>query len=362
MLNSYMVDRLETMVKRVDEIDKELSSAIDFARARDLNKERSELDEAVTLYKQYKKLLSDKEEADLLAKDQDPDMAAMGKEESAEIEAKLPDMEEKIQEALLPKDANDDKNVIIDIQGAVGGDEANIFAGDLYRMYMKYADKKGWKYSLIDEEPTTLGGYSLVSFKIKGKGVYSRLKFESGTHRVQRVPITEKSGRLQTSTARVLVMPELEKTDVVIRDSDLKIDTYRSSGAGGQNVNKTESAVRITHIPSGIVVTCQVERDQLANKEMAMELLRARLQAKEDAEKNAALDAERKLKVGNGERSEKIRTYNYPQNRVTDHRIGYSSNSLDRIMDGDLDDLLDALHEADQKDKILAQMKKAENK
>ena len=361
MLNSYMLDRLETMEKRENEIDQELMNPIDFSRAKILNQERAGLDEAVTLYKQYKKIQKDLEEAEAMEKDEDPDLAEMGKEEAARLEAELPLLEEKIQEALLPKDANDDKNVIMDIQGAVGGDEANIFAGDLYRMYMRYADSKGWSYTLIDEEPTSLGGYSSVSFKIKGKGAYSRLKFESGTHRVQRVPITEKSGRLQTSTARVLVMPELEKTDVVIKESDLKIDTYRSSGAGGQNVNKTESAVRITHIPSGIVVTCQIERDQLANKETAMELLRARLQAKEDAEKNAAIDAERKLKVGNGERSEKIRTYNYPQNRVTDHRIGYTVNNLDRIMDGDLDDLLDALNEANQKEMILAQAKAAQN-
>ncbi len=356
-MNEYMIDRLETMEKRVDEIDALLSTSLDFSKVKDLNKERAGLEEAVVLYKKYKKLLSDKKDAEIMAKDSDEELALMGQEEVDRITKEIPVYEDKIQKALLPKDANDDKNVIMDIQGAVGGEEGNIFAGDLYRMYMKYADKKGWKYNLIDEEPTSLGGYSSVSLMIKGKGVYSRLKFESGTHRVQRVPVTEKSGRLQTSTARVLVMPETKKEDVVINPVDLQIDTYRSSGAGGQNVNKTESAVRITHIPSGIVVTCQIERDQLANKETAMELLRARLQAKMDEEKNAALDAERKLKVGNGERSEKIRTYNYPQNRVTDHRIGYTTNSLDRVMDGDLDDILDALQEAHQKDLILEQIK-----
>ncbi len=354
----YMLDRLEVMEKRLSDIDKDLETTTDFNKARDLNKERSTLEEAVTLYKQYKKMASDYKEAEAMSKDEDKDMSQMGKDEMAELDTQMKDTYDKMQVALLPKDANDEKNVVMEIRGAVGGDEANIFAGDLYRMYLKYAEKRGWKVKIIDEEPTTLGGYSLVSFMIKGKGVYSRLKFESGAHRVQRVPVTEKSGRLQTSTATVLVMPEVEKTDITIKATDLKIDTYRSSGAGGQNVNKTESAVRITHIPSGIVVTCQIERDQLSNKETAMELLRARLQAKEDEDKYSKIDAERKLKVGTGERSEKIRTYNYPQNRVTDHRIGFTINQLDRVMDGDLDSILDALQEENQKDLILQAGKK----
>ena len=349
----YMINRLDVMEKRLEEIDKSLAGISDFSKARELNKERSDLDEAVTLYKQYKKLLSDYDDAMTMSNDPDKDMAFLGKEEMSRISKEKDELYSKMQMALIPKDANDEKNVVMEIRGAVGGDEANIFAGDLYRMYLKYADRVGWKIKVIDEEPTSLGGYSLVSFLIKGKGVYSRLKFESGAHRVQRVPVTEKSGRLQTSTATVLVMPEVTQTDIVIRSCDLKIDTYRSSGAGGQNVNKTESAVRITHVPSGIVVTCQIERDQLSNKETAMGLLRARLQAKEDEEKYSKLDAERKLKVGTGERSEKIRTYNYPQNRVTDHRIGFTVNNLDRVMDGYLDDILDALREENQKDLIL---------
>lgn len=362
MLNEYMVARLEAMEKRLDEIDKILSTDIDFKKAKDLNVERATLDEAVGLYKTYKKNQADYSEAMETSKDSDSEMAEMGKSEMKRIEGEQTGLEEDIQKALVPKDANDEKNVIVEIRGAAGGDEANIFAGDLYRMYMKFADTKGWHYEPIDEESTPLGGFSLISFKIKGKGVYSALKFESGVHRVQRVPVTEKSGRLQTSTATVLVMPEMQASDVTINPVDLKIDTYRSSGAGGQNVNKTESAVRITHIPSGIVVTCQVERDQLSNKEMAMELLRARLQAKEDEERNSKLEEARLLKVGTGERSEKIRTYNYPQNRVTDHRIGYSSNNLDRVMNGDLDNLILALHEADQKDKLMAEIKAMQNK
>jgi peptide chain release factor 1 len=356
-MDQYMLDRLEIMEKRMAAIDSQLAEGPDFSIARELNKERSTLEEAVVLYKAYKKILADLKEAEATSSDPDPEMAALGKEEATRLESEKEAQEVKLQEALLPKDANDDKNVVIEIRGAVGGDEANIFAGDLYRMYMKYADAQGWKTKVIDEEPTSLGGYSLVSFMIQGKGAYSRLKFESGAHRVQRVPVTEKSGRLQTSTATVLVMPEMKKEDVTINPSDLKIDTYRSSGAGGQNVNKTESAVRITHIPSGIVVTCQIERDQLSNKETAMELLRARLQAKMDEEKFSKIDEERKLKVGTGERSEKIRTYNYPQNRVTDHRIGFTVNTLDRVMNGDLDAILNALQEANQKDLLLQQSK-----
>ena len=245
----------------------------------------------------------------------------------------------------------------MEIRGAAGGDEANIFAGDLYRMYSHYADHMGWKIEVLDSLPTPLGGYSLISVRIKGKMVYSKLKFESGAHRVQRVPVTEANGRIQTSTATVLVMPEIEHVDITINPADLQIDTYHSSGAGGQNVNKTESAVRITHIPSGIVVSCQVERDQLANKETCMEMLKAKLQAMHDAEIEAKVGGERRLKVGTGERNERIRTYNYPQNRVTDHRIGYTSLNLPKIMDGDLDEMLVALNEANQKDLLEEQTK-----
>jgi peptide chain release factor 1 len=354
----YMLDRLDVMEKRFEEIDKTLASTTDFNLARDLNKERATLEEAVDLYKKYKKAKADYAEAEVTSKDQDKDMAQMGLDEMNRLSPIITNLYDQMQVALLPKDANDEKNVVMEIKGAVGGDEANIFAGDLFRMYSKYADKMGWKIKVLDSEPTSLGGYSNISFMVKGKGVYSRLKFESGAHRVQRVPVTEKSGRLQTSTATVLVMPEMQQADVVINPTDLKIDTYRSSGAGGQNVNKTESAVRITHIPSGIVVTCQIERDQLSNKETAMELLRARLQAKNDEEKNSKLEAERKLKVGTGERSEKIRTYNYPQNRLTDHRIGYTVNTLDRVLEGDLDGVLNALQEENQKDLILQAGKK----
>lgn len=253
---------------------------------------------------------------------------------------------------LLPKDPDDDKDIVCEIKGAAGGDEANIFAGDLFRMYTRYAENQGWKIQIVDESPSNAGGFSNISFIVRGKNVYSKLKFESGAHRVQRIPSTEANGRIHTSTATVLIMPEAESVDVEINPADLKIDTYRSSGAGGQNVNKTESAVRITHIPTGIVVACQVERSQIQNREIAMNLLKTRILALKQQEQDEKIGNERKLKVGTGERSEKIRTYNYPQNRVTDHRISFTLQKLDRVMEGDLEEIIEALINADQQDKM----------
>ena len=347
--------RLNQAKERLKDIDLKLEDpdvVKDLDAFRKLSKEKANLDPIIEKYAEYLKLVSDREDALLMLKDPDEEIIKFAKETIDNIDKELIDIEEQLKILLVPKDPNDDKNIVVEIRGAVGGDEANIFAGDLFRMYVKYAEKKGWKLQLIDESPSGVGGYSLVSFMIKGEGVYSRLKFESGAHRVQRVPKTEANGRIHTSTATVLVMPEAEEIDITINNADLHVDTYRSQGAGGQNVNKTESAVRITHIPTGVVVSCQTEKSQIQNREICMQMLRAKLFALKEQEQQEKIGSERKLKVGTGERSEKIRTYNYPQNRVTDHRIGFTVQKLDRIMEGDLDELLDALIGFDLKEKL----------
>lgn len=359
-MEDKMINRLEAMVTRLNQIDEELCSddvMSDIKRLTNLNKERAGMQEAVEKYLEYKKVMSDIEDAYLMEKDADEEIAIFAKETIKELSEKSEQMYQDLKLILIPKDPNDEKNVVVEIRGAAGGDEANIFAGDLFRMYTRYAEKVGWKLQIMDSTPSEMGGFSTISFSIKGERVYSRLKFESGAHRVQRVPSTEASGRIHTSTATVLVMPEAEEVDITINPADLKVDTYRSQGAGGQNVNKTESAVRITHIPTGIVAACQIERSQIQNREIAMNMLRARILAAKEAEQAEKIGSERRLKVGTGERSEKIRTYNYPQNRVTDHRIGFTIQKLDRVMEGDLDELLGALTNADQQDKIAHQEK-----
>ncbi|MDD6302655.1 MAG: peptide chain release factor 1 [Bacillales bacterium] len=356
-----MLDRLEAMLLRIEEIDRLLCEdeiVSDITKLTALNKERASLQEPVDAYKKYKKMDEDLKDALVMVNDPDPEIEEFARESIKEIQAAMPALYDELKIMLLPKDPNDGKNIVCEIRGAAGGDEANIFAGDLFRMYSRYAEAQGWKIQVMDSNPSDAGGFSQIIFAIKGDNVYSKLKFESGAHRVQRVPVTEAAGRIQTSTATVLVMPETESINIEIRNEDLKIDTYRSQGAGGQNVNKTESAVRITHIPTGIVVSCQVERSQIQNREIAMEMLRARMFAQKQAEQDAKIGSERRLKVGTGERSEKIRTYNYPQNRVTDHRIGFTLQKLDRVMEGDLDDILNALINADQQDKMEQEAKK----
>ena len=354
-MEDSMYQRLKQACKRLEEIDKELldeSTMRDRKHFRDISKERATLEPQVEAFNQYEKNQLDLEGAIEMSHDSDHEIAEMGKEEAKRLEAEQESLIEKLRELLLPKDPNDDKNIIIEIRGAAGGDEANIFAGDLFRMYTRYAETQGWKIQMLDAYESDAGGFSQVSFMIKGKMVYSKLKFESGAHRVQRVPKTEASGRIHTSTATVLVMPEAEEIDVEINPNDLQVDTYHSQGAGGQNVNKTESAVRITHMPTGIVVACQTEKSQIQNREIAMQMLRAKMYSTLLEKQQEEIGNERRLKIGTGERSEKIRTYNYPQNRVTDHRIGLTIQALDRVMEGDLEDIIEALIHYDQAQKI----------
>lgn len=348
-----MIERLENIEKRYNEIMEELTNPEilgDIKKTMELSKEQASLRENYEAYQEYKKVLNNISDAKELMKD--PEMSEFARDEYNENEEKRKQMEKDFEIMLLPKDPNDGKDVIVEIRGAAGGDEANIFAGDLYRMYTYYAEKEGWKVEELSAEEGEAGGYSQVEFKIKGDNVYSKLKYESGSHRVQRVPATESQGRIQTSTATVLVMPEVDDIDIEIKDSDLRIDTYCASGHGGQGVNTTPSAVRITHLPTNTVVTCQNQRSQIQNKAEAMEVLKSRLYQMELERQEQELGSERRNKIGTGDRSEKIRTYNYPQNRVTDHRIGFSTMQLERVMDGEIDDIINALITEDQARKL----------
>ena len=334
-----MNNRLDLLEKRYNEIQELLMKTevvSDIKKSRELQIELSSIEDAVNVYQDYKRILSDLEEAHSMTKDKE--LAEFALEEIERLTKEKEKTEEMLELLLVPKDKNDTKNVLMEIRGAAGGDEGNIFAGDLFRMYEKYAIKQGFQVEVLNALEGTSGGYTLIEFMVKGKNVYSKLKYESGSHRVQRVPITEANGRIQTSTATVLVMPEADDVEVDIKESDIRVDIYRSSGAGGQHVNTTDSAVRMVHIPTGIVVTCQNERSQIKNRE----------QAKEEAETGAI----RKSKIGTGDRSEKIRTYNYPQNRVTDHRIGFTTKQLDRVMEGELDEIIEALITEDSKRKL----------
>ena len=348
-----MFEHLEQIEQHYNEITEELTKPEvlnDIKKTRELSKELSELEDVVSCFKEYKKVLENLEDTKEMLKD--PDLGDMAKEELQILEENKNKYEKELEILLIPKDPNDNKNVIVEIRGAAGGDEANIFAGDLFRMYTRYAEKKGFKYEVYNSVDGDAGGYSQIEFMIKGEGAYSKFKYESGSHRVQRVPTTESNGRLQTSTATVLVMPEAEEVDIEIKQSDLRIDIYRSSGCGGQGVNTTDSAVRITHLPTNTVVTCQNERSQIQNKEQAMKVLKARLYELERERLEAEEGNARRSKIGTGDRAEKIRTYNYPQNRVTDHRIGYTTKNLDRVMDGDLDGIIESLQKEDQARKL----------
>ncbi len=349
-----MIDRLETTLKRYQMIEEELTKPevlSDIGKTTKLSKELSEIEELVICYKKYKKVIHDIDEATEMLKDEE--LGEIAREDLKNLQQQKEELDKPLEILLIPKDPNDGKNVVIEIRGAAGGDEANIFAGDLFRMYTRYAEKCGFSYKVYNAIESSAGGYSQIEFIIKGDNAYSKLKYESGSHRVQRVPVTESNGRLQTSTATVLVMPEVDDdVEIEINPNDLRIDIYRSSGCGGQGVNTTDSAVRITHLPTNTVVTCQNERSQIQNKEQAMKVLKVRLYEQKLQKQEEEQGEQRRSKIGTGDRAEKIRTYNYPQNRVTDHRIGFTTKQLDRVMDGDLEDVINALISEDQKRKL----------
>ncbi|MCM3123741.1 MULTISPECIES: peptide chain release factor 1 [unclassified Mesobacillus] len=351
-----MFDRLQAVEDRYERLNELLSDpevVNDSKKLREYSKEQSDIQETVMAYREYKEVKEQLADAKAMLEEKlDADMREMVKDEISELEPRIEELEARIKILLVPKDPNDDKNVIMEIRGAAGGDEAALFAGDLYRMYSRFAESQGWKTEIIDASTTGVGGFKEIIFMINGNGAYSKMKFENGAHRVQRVPETESGGRIHTSTATVACLPEAEEVEIELHDKDIRFDTFASSGAGGQSVNTTMSAVRLTHIPTGIVVSCQDEKSQHKNKDKAMKVLRARVYDKFQQEAQAEYDQVRKSAVGTGDRSERIRTYNFPQNRVTDHRIGLTIQKLDQILQGKLDEIIDALIMEDQSQRL----------
>lgn len=339
-----MLEKLAQIEARYDELNRLLEqNADDYQKVAELAKERSDLETIVEKARQYRQSMQSIAEAHALQDNPDEELRQMALVELAELQPVAEKLEKEIKGLLVPKDKRDDRNVIVEVRAGTGGDEAALFAADLFRMYSRYAERRNWSVEILSQNETGIGGYKEIIFMIKGKGAYSRMKYESGVHRVQRVPATESSGRIHTSTATVVVLAEVEDVDIQIPDSDLKVDIYRSAGAGGQNVQKNSTAIRITHIPSGIVVACQDERSQLQNRFRAMAILRARLYEIEETRREEELEATRRSQAGSGERSEKIRTYNFPQSRVTDHRVNFSSFNLPGVLDGNIDDFIDEL-------------------
>ncbi len=348
-----MFENLEDIEKKYEELTKAISDPEVIANQeewRKMMKEQANMEPIVEKYREYKKVKQQYEESKELLKD--PEMKELAEEEMLSSKEKLPILEDELKILLIPKDPDDDKNVICEIRAGAGGDEAALFAGTLFRMYSMYCDKKHWKVDVLNENATELGGYKEISFMIKGDGAYSRLKFESGVHRVQRVPETEASGRIHTSTASVSVLPEVGDVEININQADIKMEVFRASGAGGQHINKTSSAVRLIHVPTGMVVECQTERSQFQNREYAMKMLQSRLYEQEKRERDSKIDSERRSQIGNAERSEKIRTYNYPQGRITDHRIGMSVYQMENFLNGDIDTMIDSLIAADTAEKL----------
>lgn len=356
-----MTTKLENILKRYEKLGETLAApdaTADMTEYKKLTKEYSDLQETAEKYMEYKKILDEKSAAEeSLNGETDPEMKELLAQEVKELKQKSEETLAELKILLIPKDPDDDKNVIVEIRAGAGGEEAALFAYELYRMYVNYADKHRWKSEEIDSNETELGGIKEVTFSISGKGVYAKMKYESGVHRVQRVPETESQGRIQTSTATVAVLPEVEDVEIKIDEKDLKIDTYRSSGAGGQHVNKTESCIRMTHLPTGIVVTCQDERSQIKNREKALHVMKTRLYDYYNSQYRKEYDENRKSQIGTGDRSERIRTYNFPQGRVTDHRIGLTLYSLENFLNGDIDEMTEALAIADREAKLLNEEK-----
>ena len=355
-----MWDKLEQIDNRYQEIDRQMADpelASDPKKLQKLAQEKAAIDDVVSIYREHRATENSLEETrEMLRAEQDEEMSSLVKQEVAELESQLGQLSERLKLALVRKDPNDEKNIIIEIRAGAGGDEAGLFAADLFRMYTRYAQSRGWNVEIINANESGIGGFKEIIFEVTGKGAFSRLKYERGVHRVQRVPVTESSGRIHTSTATVAVLPEVEEVELDVNQDDLRIDIFHSGGAGGQNVNKVATAIRITHLPTGMVVVCQDERSQLRNKNKAMAVLRARLLDIEQRRQEAEMSTQRRSQVGTGDRSEKIRTYNIPQDRVSDHRIGLNLHNLDRVMEGDLDQIIDALATDDQTRQLQEQL------
>lgn len=350
-----ILDKLKGIEDRYKAINQELMDVgDDYLRAAELAKERADLEPIITKVQEYRQVLKNLQDAEELRESNDNELAELAEMEMIQLEERLPPLEQQIKSMLIPRDPRDQRNVIMEIRAGAGGDEAGLFGAELFRLYSRFAERKGWKVELLSLHETGVGGIKEVSFMIKGRGAYSKLKFESGVHRVQRVPITESQGRIHTSTVTVAVMAEVDDVEIKIPDTDIRMDVYKSAGAGGQSVQKNATAVRLTHIPTGMVVQCQDERSQLQNRQRAMSILKARLYEMEEEKRRSKIDADRRSQVGSGDRSEKIRTYNFPQSRVTDHRINQSIFYIDSVMDGDIDEFIEELATRDEAERLAA--------